>query len=217
MVLPAFLGVFALVYFNTPELAGALAIDTLLKPHGLDADLVAMPVMLRQILPPWALAFMAVAMIATFMSTQDSYLFCWASIISRDIAGPLANRIDDKDFQIKTTRIAIVAIALYELYWGLVYNGTEDIWDYLTVSGSIYFCSGIVLLAGGVYWKRATQQGALWALALGFSAVLSLGPLKQALGLHDVSNAAIGFGAIALSLAGFILGSVLDAGPRRRA
>lgn len=214
MVIPAFLGVLALVYFNTASLSGGLAQQTLLGPFGSDGDLVAMPVMLRQLLPPWLLGFVAVAMIATFMSTQDSYLFCWSSIISRDILGPLFNKVDDKKFQFAATRFGIIAIACYELYWGLIYQGGEDIWDYLTVSGSIYFCSGIILLAGGLYWPRATGRGALFALILGFTAVLSLGPLKQALGI-TWSNPAIGFGAIALALAGFILGSLSDRDPRK--
>jgi len=213
MIIPAFLGVLAFAYFNSPELSGSLAQDTLLKPFGSDADLVAMPVMLRVTLPPWLLGFMAVAMIATFMSTQDSYLFCWSSIIARDILGPLTGKTDDTKFQILATRIGIIAIACYELYWGLVYQGGEDVWDYLTVSGSIYFCSGIVLLTGGLYWKRATRRGALLALIFGFSAVLSLGPLKQALGI-TLTNAEIGFGAIALALAGFILGSLSEAAPK---
>ena len=66
-------------------------------------------------------------------------------------------RTDDAGFQKRATQIGIVLIALYEIYWGLIYQGGEDIWDYLAVSGSIYFCSGIVLLAGGAYWPRATR------------------------------------------------------------
>jgi SSS family solute:Na+ symporter len=203
MVLPAFLGVLAFCYFT-----GANA--GLLEGYGSDADLVATPYMLGHVMPSWLLAFLAIAMFASFMSTQDSYLFCWSSIISRDIVGPLTNRIESERFQIMTTRIGIFVIALYELYWGLIYEGKEDIWDYLAVSGSIYFCSGIVLMAGGLYWRGATRRGALWALVLGFTAVLGLGPLKAAVGLEGLSSPAIGFGAIALSILGFVVGSLTD-------
>ena len=118
--------------------------------------------------------------------------------------------VDNERAQKLGTRSLIVLIALYELYWGLVYEGREDIWDYLAVSGSIYFCSGIVLLAGGLYWKGATRRGALFALVLGFSAVLALGPVKTSLGLESFSGPVIGFAAIALSLFGFVAGSLLD-------
>ena len=175
-----------------------------------------MPLMLGRAMPNWLLAFFAVAMLASFMSTQDSYSFCWSSIIARDIIGPLTDRIDAERFQIAATRIGIVAIALYELYWGLVYEGKEDVWDYLAVSGSIYFCSGIVLMVGGLYWPGATRRGAIWALIVGFSAILGLAPLKTALGLDAVSSPAIGFGAIGLSIAGLVVGSLTDSGGRAR-
>ncbi len=206
MVIPAFLGVLAFCYFNIPALGDA----SLLSGNGSDADLVATPLMLGYAMPSWLLAFLAVAMFASFMSTQDSYLFCWASILSRDVLGPVFGTVENEKAQKLGTRVLIVVIALYELYWGLIYEGREDIWDYLAVSGSIYFCSGIVLLAGGLYWKGATRRGALWALILGFSAVVALSPIKTALGLDSVSSPVIGFAAIGLSLIGFVVGSLSE-------
>ncbi len=206
MMLPAFLGVIAIAYFAG---AGAAHVGAL-AAHGRDSDLVATPIMLGTALPGWLVGILAVAMFASFMSTQDSYLFCWSSIIARDILGPLTGRTDDAPFQKRATQVGILLIALYEIYWGLVYEGGEDIWDYLAVSGSIYFCSGIVLLAGGAYWPRATRRGAIAALVLGFAAVIALTPVKTALGLEQVSAPVIGFATIGLSLMGFILGSLSE-------
>jgi SSS family solute:Na+ symporter len=206
MVVPAFLGVIAFCYFAAPDLGP----KELMTAFGSDSDLVATPLMLGHAMPDWLLAFLAVAMFASFMSTQDSYLFCWASILSRDVIGSVFGTVDNERAQKTGTRLLIVAIAFYELYWGLIYEGREDIWDYLAVSGSIYFCSGIVLLAGGLYWKGATRRGALCALILGFSAIVALGPIKSALGLDGVPSPIIGFGAIGLSLLGFVLGSLSE-------
>lgn len=204
IALPVLLGVLAYTFFElngySPRLTG----------FGDDADLAATPVFLAEVLPAWLVGGLIVAMFASFMSTQDGYLFCWASILARDVAGPIMKRTEDVSFQVKATRIGIVVIALYELYWGLIYSGKEDIWDYLAVSGSIYFCSGIVLLAGGLYWKGATRRGAIVALICGFSSIAGLGPLKSALGLEAVSAPTIGFAAIALSVVGFILGSLSE-------
>ncbi|MGD9784778.1 MAG: sodium:solute symporter [Hyphomicrobiaceae bacterium] len=211
MVLPALLGVIALAWFAR----GGIAEAALLAGYGSDRDLVATPVMLGQALPAVFVGFLAIAMFASFMSTQDSYLFCWSSIIARDVLGPLTGRTDDTRAQMLWTRIGIVLIALYEVYWGLIYEGGEDVWDYLAVSGSIYFCSGIVLLAGGIYWPRATRRGALLALLLGFSALAGLPPVKSALGLDGLSAPIIGFGAIGLSLLGFIIGSLTEPAPSR--
>ena len=209
MALPAFLGVLAFVYFAGLD-AGGIGDTTIINQFGSDADLVATPAMLGQALPGWLVGFLAVAMFASFMSTQDGYLFCWASIISRDIVGPLTGKTENSTFQINATRLGIVLIALYELYWGLIYSGEEDIWDYLNVSGAIYFCSGIVLLAGGLYWKRATRRGAILALIFGFSAIAGLGPVKSMLGLDAWTGPQIGFASIALSLLAFIVGSLSE-------
>lgn len=212
MVLPAFLGILAFAYFKG---AGAGSAD-MLAGFGAEADLVATPLMLGQALPEWFVGLLAVAMFASFMSTQDGYLFCWASIISRDIAGPITGRVDDPAFQLTATRVGIVLIAVYEVYWGLIYDGREDIWDYIAVSGSIYFCSGIVVLAAGLYWPRATRRGAILALIAGFSAIAGLGPVKAALGLEAVSAPVIGFAAIGLSILGMIIGSLSEPPPTVR-
>lgn len=205
VALPALLGVLAFTYFQTAAGAQKLA------GPGEHGGLVATPLMFADLLPSWLIGFLAVAMFASFMSTQDGYLFCWSSIIARDIAAPVLERTEDVAFQINATRWIIPLIAAYEVCWGLVYTGSEDIWDYLAVSGSIYFCSGIVILAGGLYWPRATRRGALAALILGFSAVAALGPVKAWLGWDGVPAPIIGFAAIGLAVAGFILGSLTEA------
>ena len=66
------------------------------------------------------------------------------------------------------------------------------------------------MLVGGLYWRGATRRGALWALILGFSAVIALAPIKTALGLDAVPSPIIGFAAIGLSLLGFVIGSLSE-------
>jgi hypothetical protein len=73
-----------------------------------------------------------------------------------------------------------VLIGLYILYWGLFYTGEEDIWDYMAVTGAIYFTGAFSLLVGGLYWQRASSTGAVLALVTGITAVIGLGPVQQA-------------------------------------
>ena len=104
------------------------------------------------------------AMIAAFMSTHDGYLLCWSTVITQDIIAPLFKQRLDNPTRIKITRILIVLIGLYILYWGLFYTGEEDIWDYMAVTGAIYFTGAFSLLFGGLYWHRASSTGAVLAL-----------------------------------------------------
>ncbi len=110
--------------------------------------------------------------------------------------------------RILTSRILIVVIGLYVLYWGLLYEGTDDVWDYMAVTGAIYFSGAFALLAFGLYWKRASSTGAVLALLAGFSAVLGLSPVQETLGIN-VSSARIGLICVGASLAVMFIGSLL--------
>ncbi|GJM03738.1 MAG: 3-guanidinopropionate transporter [Rhodomicrobium sp.] len=202
MILPAFIGILAFTFLARSG-AGAVELTG-------DAKLAATAQFLAEVLPPFLAGLIVVVFFASFMSTQDGYLFCWASLLSRDVVGPLVNRVDDVAFQKRWTRIFIVLIALYELYWGLIYDGTEDVWNYLAITGSIYFCSGIVLLTGGLYWRGATRLGAWGALLFGLSAILAFGPIKEATGFAGWSEAQIGFFSIGLSVFGLVAGSLIE-------
>ena len=73
----------------------------------------------------------------------------------------------------------IVAIGIYIWCWGLFYRGSDDIWDYMAITGAIYFTGAFAVLMGGLYWKRASRVGAWAALLSGLTAVLGLGPVRE--------------------------------------
>ena len=180
MIIPNLLGVCAFVFVMTkspdlqavffPEEADVKAVD----------NLYAMPIFLGRILPAGLIGLITAAMIAAFMSTHDGYLLCWSTVITQDIIAPLFKERLDNPTRIKITRVLIVLIGLYILYWGLFYTGEEDIWDYMAVTGAIYFTGAFSLLFGGLYWHRASSTGAVLALLVGITAVLGLGPVQKA-------------------------------------
>ena len=75
-------------------------------------------------------------------------------------------------------------IGLYVLYWGIIYRGDDDIWDYMAVTGAIYFSGAFAVLLGGLYWKKASSTGALLALMAGLFALAGLGPVQEVLGIR---------------------------------
>ena len=159
-------------------------------------------------------------MIAAFMSTHDSYLLCWSSVITQDIIAPIRGKNFSTASRIKWTRILIVVIGLYILYWGLVYEGGDDIWDYMAVTGAIYFTGAFSLLFGGLYWKGASSTGAFLALLSGMTALLGLDPVQRLVGLKWVdpqtdevvqrlTGDEVGLLTVAFTLVVFVLGSLL--------
>ena len=175
--------------------------------EGMD-NLYAMPIFLGRVLPTGLLGVISAAMIAAFMSTHDSYLLCWSSVITQDVVAPIMKNKMSTAGRIRLTRILIVVIGAYILYWGLVYEGSDDVWDYMAVTGAIYFTGAFALLVGGLYWKRASSTGAVLALLAGCSAILGLGPVQKCLGV-DIPSARMGLIAIGLTVVAMVVGSLL--------
>lgn len=180
-LIPYFFGICALVF---------IAKDPMLKnvflPEGSEADsqvtLMAMPVFLSQVLPAGLIGIVSAGMLAAFMSTHDSYLLCWSSVLTQDVVAPWFKNGLSSKARLMLTRIFIVAIGIFILIWGLWYDLGQDLWDYMAISGAIYFTGAIALLVFGIYWKRASKVGAYCALVCGFLALIGLAPVQKVLG-----------------------------------
>lgn len=140
----------------------------------------AMPMAMGYIVPTGLLGVLVAGLLAAFMSTHDSYFLCWASVITRDIVGPLSGKQLTDRQQITITRIGIVCIGLFLLCWGIWYDMPSSVWQYMAVTGTIYLSGASVALVGGIYWRRASSAGALAALLGGLAAVTLL--LNEQLG-----------------------------------
>lgn len=206
-LIPYFLGIGAFVYMHTlaPELQAAFFPEQ--SENGVN-NLYAMPIFLGRILPIGLIGLIAAGMIAAFMSTHDSYLLCWSSVITQDIIAPIKKEKVSTSARILMTRVFIVLIGIYILYWGLFYEGKDDIWDYMAVTGAIYFTGAFSLLLGGLYWKRASSVGATLALLSGFFSIVGLSPVQNILNI-EIPSARVGLYTIALSIISMVLGSLL--------
>ncbi len=177
-LIPYFWGICALVFIMGHD----AQLKELFFPAGEGAEgvdnLYAMPIFLGRILPPVLIGIISAGMVAAFMSTHDSYLLCWSTVLTQDVVAPLCNNKLGPKTRIWLTRAFIILIGVYVFYWGLLYEGGEDIWDYMAVTGAIYFTGAFALLVGGLYWKRASSTGAALALLSGCSAVYGLTPVQ---------------------------------------
>ncbi|MBN2456654.1 MAG: sodium:solute symporter family protein [Sedimentisphaerales bacterium] len=207
-IIPYFWGICAFVFIITksPQLK-ELFFPTAEGVEPLN-NLYAMPIFLGRILPAGVIGIISAAMIAAFMSTHDSYLLCWSSVITQDVVAPLMKGKLNTPARIRLTRILIVVIGLYVLYWGMVYKGSDDVLDYMAVTGAVYFTGAFALLTGGLYWSRASSTGAMLALIAGFSPLLGLEPVQKLIGIN-VSSARIGLLSIGIVITALVLGSLM--------
>jgi SSS family solute:Na+ symporter len=215
-LIPNFLGVCALVYASQHT-----ALRDVFLPGGQPADpsvtLAAMPVFLSQILPIGIIGLIGAGMLAAFMSTHDSYLLCWSSVLTQDVVAPCTGERLSTRGRIWLTRVFIAVIGGFLLIWSLWYPLAQDLWDYMAVTGAVYFTGAFALLLFGIYWKRASTVGAYLALLTGFAAVLGLGPVQDALKLQQFGRAigvqftseAVGLSVVASCVVLMVLGSLL--------
>ncbi len=228
-LIPYFWGICALVFFvqYEPELATAFGVGNEPLPDGTEPAnaLYAMPLFVGRLLPAGVIGIVSAAMIAAFMSTHDSYLLCWSSVIVQDVIAPLTTKPLSTRTRVLLTRISIVVIGIYIWAWGLFYDGDDDIWDYMAITGAIYFTGAFALLAGGLYWKRASSAGAFCALLAGWSAIIGLAPIRDpvasmllnAMGRDSsveaaaefLTSARVGLGTICFTLIVFVVVSLL--------
>jgi SSS family solute:Na+ symporter len=211
-LIPNFLGLCALVYVSQHS-----ALRGVFLPEGGEAPaevtLAAMPLFLSQILPIGLIGLIGAGMLAAFMSTHDSYLLCWASVLTQDVVAPLSGERLSTRARIWLTRTLIAVIGIFLLVWSLWYPLGQDLWDYMAVTGAVYFTGAFALLLFGIYWRRASTTGAYLALVAGFSALLGLEPVRELLGLGGFETALtgdiVGLSAVGLCVVLMVAGSLL--------
>jgi SSS family solute:Na+ symporter len=206
-MIPNFLGICALVYVSQHTQLRAV-----FMPEGGEASpevtLAAMPVFLSQILPVGFIGLIGAGMLAAFMSTHDSYLLCWSSVLTQDVVAPCTGERLSTRARIFLTRALIAIIGVFLLVWSLWYPLGQDLWDYMAVTGAVYFTGAFALLLFGIYWKRASRVGAYLALIAGFAAILGLAPVQDLVGI-ELSGETVGLSAAALCLILMVAGSLL--------
>ena len=95
------------------------------------------------------------------------------------------------------------------------YKLEDDLWDYMAVSGAVYFTGAFVVLTAGIYWRRASSFGAWLALLAGTVAILGLSPVQGALGLAEIfkankiGSAQVGLAACATAVVFMVIGSIV--------
>lgn len=188
-IIPMLWGAVALAYLGT-------SMDT--------SALEAMPTMLGHLVPTGLLGILTAGMLAAFMSTHDSYLLAWSSVITQDIIAPLCRRELSTRARIVLTRIFIVLIGIFLLIWGLWYELPGTMWDYLALTGTMYLSGTLAIMSCGLYWRKANRVGAYTAIVLGV-----VFPICSLFLFESLSPGIAGMAAYAVAMAGMVVGSMI--------
>jgi SSS family solute:Na+ symporter len=186
-LIPYFWGICALVY-----VAGNPQLKEIFLPAAGKVDsslqLRAMPIALSGLMPAGFIGILTAAMLAAAMSTYNTYLHTWSAVLTQDVVAPLSKTPLDSRSRIRWARGIMCVIAAFLLIWGLWYPLGERLWDYMAVTGGIYFTGAFATLVAGIYWKRASRAGAYGAFLCGFAMIVGLEPVQKLLGVEWASQ-----------------------------
>jgi SSS family solute:Na+ symporter len=209
-LIPNFLGVCALAWVLADPVRQAFYL-----PGGQPADpettLAVLPALLASLLPTGLLGLVTAGMLAAFMSTHDSYLLCWSSVLTQDVVAPLRGDKMSERARLRLSRVFIFVIGIFLLVWSLWYPLKQDLWDYMAITGAIYFTGAFAILLFGLYWRRASTAGAYGSLACGLVSALGLRPVGELFGI-SWSGEGAGLLAAGLALVAMVVLSLLFPG-----
>ena len=160
-LIPGIWGIAALVMV-APSVVAPIA-----KGAHEEISLMAMPVFLSRFVPVGLMGLLLAAMLAADMSSTSSYMITWGGVIYNDILAPFRKTPWSEKRGLRWNRFIVILIGVFLLVWGLWYRLEGAVWDYLTVTGTIYLASISTLLVACCYWKRANNWGAIGAIVLG--------------------------------------------------
>ena len=195
----------------------AMLAPGLINPADAESTRKAMPLFLAGFVPPGLMGILIAAMLAADMSTDSSYMLTWSSVIYNDILAPFRKTRWSEKRGLLWSRTIVALIGVFLLFYGLWYPLTKNLWDYLTVTGTIYLSSMTTLLIACCYWKRANSWGAAGAIILGavipvayliLEKVPSTKEFADSIGSSFAGIAAFGFSGLAM-----VVGSLLK--PRK--
>ena len=152
----------------------------------------------------WAQVLFFGALLSAVLSTASGAIIAPTSLTTENIIKPFYPRMGDRQFLL-TLRITLVTFTLAALLFAL--HSKQTMYDMIQNAYTVTLVSAVVPLAGGIYWKRATNAGAILSAVFGLVAWLTASALApDAL----IPSSLVGLGA---SLVGLVAGSLVSRVP----
>jgi len=179
----------------------ALLLDPALVERYIHAD--SQQILPRMILahaPFAAQVFFFGALISAILSCSSATLLAPSVTVAENLLKPLMPKLTDRQF-LRLLRIVVFLFACAVLTFAL--TSTQSIYGMVENAYKITLAAAFTPLAFGLYWKKATTQGAALAMAAGLGTWLALEFLNPEGFLPPQ------FAGLLASITGMVIGSLL--------
>jgi solute:Na+ symporter, SSS family len=154
-------------------------------PEMEDANLV-WPALIFETLPIGVRGFIAAALLAALMSTLDSVLNGAASLIINDFVKTRSKKERSQKQLLGLSRITVGVLMVVAALWAPVITTFDNLVEYFQSFLGYLTMPIVVVLLGGIFWKRATAQGAFLTMVVGLPIGLTGFATGELFELHDV-------------------------------
>src|SRR5205823_13394937 len=176
------------------------ALGTLLNAEDARDTQRILPSFILQHTPLWIKVLFFGALLSAILSTASGAIIAPTSLCTENIIRPLYPRISDRQFLL-TLRVVLVAFTAAALVFAL--NSKQTMYDMVQNAYTVTLVAALVPLAGGIFWKRANNLGAILSSLFG---LLSWLIARFTAADAVVPPALVG---LAFSLIGMVLGSAV--------
>ncbi|MEK8050147.1 sodium:solute symporter family protein [Ideonella sp. DXS22W] len=150
------------------------------------------------------------ALLSAIKSTSSATLLAPSTSFVENILKNLRPHMGDKQ-QLRAMRFSIVAFAGLVLAYAIAMKGTP-IYDLVSSAYQVTLVAAFVPLVFGLYWKRATTQGAIFSVVAGLAVWIACFPQVSPIGEQFPGQLA----GLLAAVAGMLLGSLAPQWLRNR-
>lgn len=164
-----FIPICAFTFFHHPDFAAQAAElnGELALLGGQNAVQARVPLFLTQVLPVGLVGVFAAVMFAAMLSTDDSYLHSWGSILIQDVILPFRKKPFTEKQHILLLRLSIVFVGVFAFFFSYLFKQTEYIFLFFQITGAIFTGGAGAVIIGGLYTRMGTAAGAWVAMIAG--------------------------------------------------
>ena len=180
VALMIFIPICAFTFFHHSDFAAQAAEvnGELMQLSGQNAIQARVPLFLKEILPVGLVGVFAAVMFAAMLSTDDSYLHSWGSILIQDVILPFRKKPFTEKQHILLLRLSIVFVGVFAFFFSYLFKQTEYIFLFFQITGAIFTGGAGAVIIGGLYTRMGTTLGA-WVAMIAGSALSVGGILLQ--------------------------------------
>jgi len=170
------------------------------------------PSVLRQVLPVGFIGAFCAVMLAAFISTHDTYLHSWGSILFQDIILPYRKKPFTPRQHIWFLRLSMLAVAIFIFFFSMFFRHTSHIVLFLHITGAIFMGGAGSVIIGGLYWKNGTTVAAWSSMIVGSVIAFSGIIIPQVIEDFPIGPMVMNFIAMACSALTYIVVSFFTKG-----